>query len=830
MAGLGFALKQTWRDFRSGDLRLLGLAVVVAVAAISSVGFLSDRVARALERDATRLLGADLVVETPVSADQAWLAKAKEGGLQAIRTWRFPSMVGGLNGNLQLAAVKAVEDGYPLRGELRTTRDVLKTDEPTTDSPAIGTAWVDAQLLALTGLSVGDTLSVGRSNLVIDRIITYEPDRGMRFVNVAPRVLIRAEDLSASGLLGPGSRVSHAMLVSGEPAAVKKYQNWLTPQLNKAQQVLSIDSGRPEINRALERANEFLTLVVMIAVLIASVAIALGARRFSQRQQPAIAVMRCCGATQRAVTRLLVTEFVLVALFGSLIGLLIGWFAQLALVNVMQGFIREDLPSIGLMPALQGLYAGFWLLFAFSLPPLQALRRVPAAQILRRDVPPFPLHSIAGYLVAFLGFALLMWWIAGNVRYGFGLAAGFVGAAILFSALGFVALQIVDRMRPLFGHRPAWRFALAGLVRRRAASIAQISALAVGMMAILLLTIVRTDLLQGWQQTLPPDAPNRFLINIQPDQVQPVQQSLASAGVQGLSFYPMVRGRLIELNGQVLRAEDLSSPRAQRLLQRDFNLSYANALPDNQLIVAGAPLEQDAMAVSMEQDVAQLLGMKVGDEVVFEVAGQPVAVKLTSLRKVDWDSMQPNFFAVLSTRALVDQPQTFITALYLPTDKASVTQDLVRQFPNLTVFDVGAMIAQLQSVLDRVSVAIQGLFLFSIFAGAMVLAAALGSSRQERTREAALLRAIGATNAQLAKAQRIELLGVGALAGLMAATGATLAAWALSVWVFEFSMQWSLVPWLLGLAVCMPGAWLAGSVVLRGVLKSPPLLILRNEQ
>ena len=829
MGALGFALKQTWRDFRSGDLRLLGLAVVVAVAAISSVGFLSDRVSRALERDATRLLGADLVVETPAQADQAWLTRAQEGGLRAIRTWRFPSMVGGENGNLQLAAVKAVEDGYPLRGELRTTVDVLEPDGPTTESPAIGKAWVDAQLLALTGLSVGDTLSVGRSRLVIDRIITYEPDRGIRFVNVAPRVLIRAEDLSVSGLLGPGSRVSHAMLLSGEPAAVKQFQNWLTPQLNKAQQILSIDSGRPEINRALERANEFLTLVVMIAVLIASVAVALGARRFSQRQQPAIAVMRCCGATQAAVTRLLVTEFVCVALVGSCVGLLIGWFAQLALVNVMQGFIREDLPSIGLMPALQGLYAGFWLLFAFSLPPLQALRRVPAAQILRRDVPPFPMHSIAGYVVAFLGFALLMWWIAGNVRYGFGLAAGFVIAAILFSLLGFVALQIVDRLRPLLGHRPAWRFALAGLVRRRAASIAQISALAVGMMAILLLTIVRTDLLQGWQQTLPIDAPNRFLINIQPDQVRPVEKSLASAGVQNLAFYPMIRGRLIEINGQVLRAEDLSSPRAQRLLQRDFNLSYADALPDNQAIVAGGALDQNAMAVSMEQAIAELLGMKLGDEVVFEVAGEPVKVTVTSLRKVNWDSMRPNFFAVLSTRALIDQPQTFITSLHLPTDKASVTQDLVRQFPNLTVFDVGAIIAQLQSVLDRVSVAIQGLFLFSIFAGAMVLAAALSASRQERTREAALLRAIGATNEQLSKAQRIELLGIGALAGLMAATGATLAAWALSAWVFEFAMQWSWVPWALGPAICMPGAWLAGSVVLRGVLKSPPLLILRNE-
>ncbi|MCD8503821.1 MAG: ABC transporter permease [Burkholderiaceae bacterium] len=675
---------------------------------------------------------------------------------------------------------------------------------------------------------MGDMLSVGSQNLAIDRVITYEPDRGVQFVNVAPRVLIRAEDLAQSGLLGPGSRVRHSMLVAGDTPAVNAYRDWLKPQLTPAQELVTVNDGRPEITRTLERANEFLTLVVMIAVLIAAVAVA-GARRFSQRQQPAIAVMRCCGATQKSVTQLLVIEFMAVALVGSLVGLAIGWVAQMALVSVMQGFVSEDLPGVGWVPALQGLYAGFWLLFAFSLPPLQALRRVSAAQILRHDVPAFPVQSVAGYVLAFAGFAVLMWWIAGNLRYGFGLAAGFVVAAVLFGLMSFGALKLLNLIRPALGHRPAWRFALAGMVRRKASSVAQISALAVGMMAILLLTIVRTDLLQGWQQTVPPDAPNRFLINIQPDQVPTVRGALVNAGIQNLEFYPMIRGRVIQRNGQEIVAEDFESPRAQRLLQRDFNLSYADALPQNVKLLAGEPLNPAAMELSMEQEVADLLGMGVGDEVVFEVAGQPVPVKITSVRQVDWDSMQPNFFAVLSTAALKDQPQTFITSFHLPADKAPVTQSLIRQFPNLTIFDVGALLAQLQSVLDRVSVAIQGLFVFAILAGAIVLAAALSASRHERMREAALLRAIGATNEQLSRAQRIELLGIGALAGLMAATGATLAAWALATWVFEFSMQWSLTPWLLGLAVCMPGAWLAGSLVLRGVLKSPPLLILRNE-
>ena len=824
-----FALKQTWRDFRAGDLRLLGLAVLVAVAAISSVGFLSDRVARALERDAGQMLGADLVLELPAPASQEWIDQAQQDGLSAIRTWNFPSMVGGASGQLQLASVKAVEQGYPLRGQLRTSTGITEPDAPTAVAPDVGKVWVDGQLLALLGLSVGDTLSVGSQALVIDRVITYEPDRGLQFVNVAPRALIRAEDLAKSGLLGPGSRVRHSMLVAGDAQAVNRFRDWIKPQLTPAQELVTVNDGRPEIARTLERANEFLTLVVMIAVLIAAVAVALGARRFSQKQQPSIAVMRCCGATQASVTKLLAIEFTLVAFAGSLAGLTLGWLAQMALVNLMQGFVSERLPGVGWVPALQGLYAGFWLLFAFSLPPLQALRRVSAAQILRNDVPAFPVQSLAGYVLAFAGFAGLMWWIAGNLRYGFGLAAGFVVAAALFGVLSLGALKLLDLIRPMIGHRPAWRFALAGMVRRKGSSVAQISALAVGMMAILLLTIVRTDLLQGWQRTVPPDAPNRFLINIQPDQVGTVETALKEAGIEDLVFYPMIRGRLIERNGQALDVEDFDSPRAQRLLQRDFNLSYADVLPENAKLVAGRPLDPGAMELSMEQEVADLLGMRVGDDVVFEVAGQPVKVSVSSVRQVDWDSMQPNFFAVLSTAALIDQPQTFITSFHLPAQKAAVTQSLVRQFPNLTIFDIGALLAQLQSVLDRVSVAIQGLFVFAILAGAIVLAAALSSSRHERTREAALLRAIGATNAQLSSAQRIELLGIGALAGLMAATGATIAAWALAVWVFEFSMQWSLTPWLLGPAICMPGAWLAGSLVLRGVLKSPPLLILRNE-
>jgi putative ABC transport system permease protein len=498
------------------------------------------------------------------------------------------------------------------------------------------------------------------------------------------------------------------------------------------------------------------------------------------------------------------------------------------MVQALGGLLGADLPQASIEPALQGVFAGLWLLLAFAWPPLNGLRHVPPSQILRVQQDGIPLQSLMGYALGLSGFSILMWWVANDVKLGIGLAAGFFAAAALFAGLGMLVLWVLSGLRGRLKSFPVLRFALAGVVRRRGATIAQTSALAVGMMAILLLTIVRTDLLAGWQRTLPADAPNRFLINIQTDQVPSIEKTLSEAGLTQVRLSPMVRGRFVALNDRTVSAADYDDARAQRMVEREFNLSYAERLAEPGQIVAGRDLNASRSEVSLEIGLAKSLGLKLGDKLDFDVAGEKIRLEVTSLRRVDWDSMRANFFAITTPAALKDAPQTWMTAFYLPPDRITVTQQLVKQFPNLTVFDVGAILSQLQNILDKVSIAVQGLFLFSVFAGAIVLAAALSATRDERVREAALLRAFGATRRQLAGAQRIELLAVGALAGLLAAGGATLAAWALSHWVFEFDMRFSLWPWALGLSVCMLGAWLAGAVVLRGVLITPPLHILRH--
>ena len=821
------AWRMTLRDARAGELRLLVLAMVIAVAAVASVGFLADRVGAALERDAGQMLGADLVLESDAAIAPEVADEAARRGLAMARTWQFPSMASAGDA-VQLASVKAVEPGYPLRGELRTAAAPGAPEDVRQGVPEPGTAWADAQLLALLGLQVGDALGLGDAQLRVTRVITYEPDRGMQFVNVAPRLLIAASDLPATGLLAPGARVDYHLLAAGEPAAVRDFRDWLADRLQRGQSLDTLESGRPEVRRALDRAQRFLALVALLAVLISAVAVALAARRYALRHQDGTAVMRCLGATRRQVMALLAIEFALVGAAASLAGGALGYLVHQGLVLALGDLIDVQLPAPGWVPAAQGLLAGVWLLLGFAMPPLSRLLDVPPARVLRRDAMGAGHRGIAGYVLGAAGFAALLWWFAGDLRLGAVVSGGFLAAFAVFAAVAALLLALLARVRGAVRGMPALRFALAGVVRRRGATLAQTCALAVGLMALALLAITRTDLIAGWQDTLPPDAPNRFLINIQPDQREAVSARLAEAGLGQAQLWPMIRGRLVAIGERPVSPADYDEPRAKRLVDRDFNLSRAPAVPSHNRIVAGRDLDPAAAEVSIEQGLAQSLGIALGDRLRFDVAGRLIDVSVTSVRRVDWDSMNVNFFALMTPAALDGIDQSWITSFHLPPGQAGLTQGLVRDFPNLTVFDVGAILAQLRSVLDRVAAAVQLLFVFTLAAGVVVLVAALSATRDERVREAALLRALGATRRQLARAQRLELLAVGALAGLLAAAGATAVAWALAKYVFEFELGWRLWPWLACLAGGMLAAWSGGALALRGVLRTPPLVTLRE--
>ncbi len=846
---LGWAM--LGRDRRAGELRLLLLSLVVAVTAMTSVGFFIDRLRSGLERDAAQLLGADLVL----NADQPIAAGVREEaikrGLTIAETVSFTSMAlanadaadqtntdAQAAFKSQLASVKAVSSGYPLRGKLRVAAAPAAPDAIAQDEPAVGTVWVDSALLPALGIKMGDSIQLGDKQFKVDRVITLEPDRSLSFINLAPRVMLPLSDLNATGLIQNGSRVNWRMMFAGSAEAIRDFQKTMQPNLARGQRFESLESGQPRVRSTLDRAGQFLSLVAMLTALLAAVAVALASRRYTQRHLDACAVMRCLGISQADLLGLYVVEFILIGLIGAVLGVLCGYaahFVFIELLGSLAGLQDKGLPQPGLLPALQGFLLGFVLLIGFALPPIVQLRHVPPIRVLRREVG-LPRSSAAlGYIIGIGLFAALMIWAAGNLKIGLLTAGGFAIAFALFALITWLLLKLIGMLRHRVKLQASWRFALASIERRPVAVIVQTVALAVGLMALLLLSVTRSDLVSAWEKAAPPDAPNRFIINIQPDQRADFLRQLQETGLKQYDFYPMVRGRLIAINDEAVGRQnpdpnsvnDEENPRSRG--GREYNLSYSSALPEYNRVVSGSWSGRgETREVSVEEGMAKTLRLKLGDLLTFDVAGQPVQAKVSSVRKLDWDSMHVNFFFLFSPAVLNSMPQTSIAAFHLPPAQADFGNRLVSQFPNITVVDTGAVIAQVQNILEQVVTAIEFLFVFTLAAGLLVLYAALLSSRDERTREAALLRAIGASRRQLLRAQFAEFVSIGVLAGVLAAAGAVAVGYVLATQAFDFPFGIDLKPWVLGAAggalIAVIGGWLG----LRPVLNQPPLASLRD--
>jgi putative ABC transport system permease protein len=835
------SFRMTARDWRAGELRFLLVALIIAVASLSAVGFFIDRMRSSLNRDAHQLLGADLLVngDQPVRAE--WRAEAQRRGLVLADTVTFPSMAQAGEGEAslaQLASVKAVSAGYPLRGQVKVTRDVADVKGVKTDAtPAPGTVWVDANVLTALKTSVGGAIKVGDKSFTIAQIIAAEPDRGPSFANFAPRVMLSMADLAATGLVDNGSRVTYRMQVASPSAndfaPVAQYEQWLKARIAEAGakgvRIESLENGRPEMRATLDRADRFLSLVGLLSAMLAAVAVAMAARRFMLRHLDACAMLRCLGLSQNEVSALYLIEFVLVGLAGSVLGVLVGFGAHYVLLELIGRFISTDLPPVSLLPALQGIATGMLLLVGFALPPVLQLRNVPHNRVIRREQAAPQAMALATYGFGVAAFVALLLWQAGDTRLALLTAVGFLAGFGLFALAGWLGLLSLRRLRGAFDHQ-SWRFAVSALQRRPGATIVQVVSLALGLMALLLLTVVRGDLMGAWRSATPADAPNRFIINIMPDQREQVEQKLVAAGVKDAVLYPMIRGRLTAVNEQPITAATYQADDARRLADREFNLSSMKQMQASNQIVAGKWYEdKPGMAeASVEQGIAKTLRIKLGDTMRFDIAGQIVNARVTSLRKLEWGSMRANFFVIINPQAMKETPQTLMTAFHLPPSGTGLTNALTREFPNLTVIDVSGIISQLQEVLDQVVTAVEFLFLFTLASGVLVLYAALMGSQDERTRESGLLRALGATRRQLSQAQWIEFSLVGGLSGLLAASGAAALGWALATYQFKFEWTFSPVVWMAGVAVGVICAIAGGWLGLRNVLKQPPLQTLRQ--
>jgi putative ABC transport system permease protein len=836
-SAFALALRQTLRDFRAGELRLLLVAVTLAVGALTAVGFFADRLERSLARDARQLLGGDAIVSSDKPTPPSFVDQARARSLSIATTTSFPSMgraPDDKGGVTKLFAVKAVSDGYPLRGRLKLRNAPGAPERDSAGAPEPGTVWVDASLLDALQLKMGDTLLLGDAALKIARIVAIEPDRGAGFMSFAPRVMLGHGDLAATGLIQPASRVTYRLAVAspaGRDSEVSAFVRWAEEQIGKQSlrgiQVESMDSGRPEMRQTLDRAKKFLNLVALLAALLAAVAVAIASRDFAERHLDDCAMLRVLGQPQRSIAGAYAIEFGAVGLLASLLGVALGLAVHNVFVWLLAGLVQADLPPVGVWPALFGIGVGLTLLIGFGLPPVLQLARVPPLRVIRRDVGALKATSLAVLATGAIGFAALLLAVSSDLKLGLIAVGGFAGAVALFALLAWGAVLLLKRAVPE-ASAPRWLvLATRQVAARPAFAVLQVSALAVGLLALVLLVLLRTDLVASWRAATPPDAPNRFVINIQPEQAAAFRQTLDKAGVQRYDWYPMIRGRLVAINGKTITPEAFVSERAKRLAEREFNLSHAAQLPGHNTVSSGRWTADEAGAASVEEGLAQELGLKLGDALTFDIAGMPHESRITSLRKVDWGSMRVNFFVIFPVAQMPGLPTTVITAFRAP-QVAGFDNTLSRDFPNITNVDVSAQIDQVQRVLGQVIRAVEFLFAFTLAAGLVVLFAAVTATREARAREFAVMRAMGAGKLLLGRVQRAELAGVGALAGVLASIAAVVVGWALARYAFEF--QWTASPWV-PLAGGLAGALLAlaaGWWGLRDVLRRPVVETLRR--
>ncbi|HET9048494.1 MAG TPA: FtsX-like permease family protein [Chiayiivirga sp.] len=827
MIGLRMAWRLLRRDLASGEVRVLLAALALAVMAVTAVAFVTERAEKALALEANRLLGGDVVLRADQPIDAAARELAERLDLQQTETWSFPSMLRAGDA-LKLSEVRALGEGFPLRGHYRL-RDA-SGEHDATAIPAPGTVWLSRSGAELLGLELDDRVTLGRSELSISALVLQEPDAAMDYFNVAPRVFLRLDDVAATGLVQEGSRVAYRLIVAGVDGRAQGFVDAMQGRLARGQRLETMADARPEVRRALDQGDRFLGLAALVAVILASIAVAMAARRHSARHLDACAVLRCLGASQARIVAIHVGELVLLGLFGSALGVLGGWMVQALLGHWLGQWLGIALPASGVMPVLQGLGVGFVVLLAFAAPPVLSLRRVPALRVLRRDLGAVEPAAAWAVLAGVCGVGALLWWRAGSPVLALSVLAGFVISFAILAVLAVGLITALQAVRPRL--RGPWRYGLANVSRRRGSSIAQIASLGLGLMAILLLTLVRTDLIGRWQQSIPTDAPNRFIINVQPDQLDGVGQVLRRHGQAEPELFAMIRARLVSVNGVQVSGDTYATQgeRARHLAEREFNLSQAATLraSDNHVVAGTFWAEDDTTPqFSVEEGMARTFGWKLGDIIGFDIAGSHFEAPITSLRRVEWESFRPNFFVVAPAGTLTRHSASYIGAARVMAGDTGLTRDLVAAYPNVSVIDIDQVIAQVRGTADQVSRAVEVVFYFTLLAGVLVLLASISASQDERRMEGSVMRVLGARSRQLRLAHASEFIAIGLIAGWVAAIGAGVVSGLIAVQVFEQAWRpdWKLAALGGGLGVLIVA--LTGLAATRRIARTPPMQSLR---
>ena len=823
------AWQQLFSQYKSGDLRVLLFALVLAVTSITAVNFFTNRIAQHLNSEGGMLLGGDLVVISDHQLPSSYAALATQYGLQAAPTLEFASMA--INGESnQLAEIKSVSNGFPLRGDLGVQFTLDKTAQSVQGIPKKGEVWIEPRLANAIHIKLGDKLELGASKLVVAGFLTREPSRGGDMFSFAPRLMMNSDDVPATELIQFGSRVKYQFLVAGAPQKVQQFLDAVTPKLQRGERVQDLKNARPEIKSALDKAETFLGLSAMVSVVLSVVAMLLASAPFVARSLETAALLRCFGASKSAIQTIMLQQTALLALVGAVLGCALGFLVQSGLAYFAGRLFLESLPAPNYLPVLIGTVMSFAILFAMMWPHIQAIKNVPTMRILRSDVESKPSKAWLYYLPVAVVIAALILWLAKTWALAGAFLAGIFAICVVAGALAYVLSNALNKFSQNASNS-AVGLGLANLKRRLGLTIAQIIGFSLGVMVIMLLLMIKNDLMQSWAKSLPVNAPNRFIINIQPAQVPQVNAFANDIGIHNPQAFAMIRGRLIAKNKQALKESMFNDERAKRLLTREFNLSSAATMQSDNKLLQGRwwrTDEANAPLLSLEEDIAKALDIKLNDVLTYDIAGSKIDLTVISIRKVEWDSMRANFFAVTPPNTLEKFPSSYMTAFYLPKNQDNALNLLLQKFPNFTVIDVASIMNQVRDIMQKMSLAIGFVFTFCIIAGLVVLYAALVATREARIRESAMLRVLGASKAQAALALLTEFACIGAVAATVAIIVASSLAYYLSQFVLDIPYQFNISLALSALLAALILVPLAAWWVIRGHLNVPPKQLLNS--
>lgn len=825
MNRFSLAIRLLFRDGRSGELTLLVLALIIAVTSSTAISLFADRLHRTMSSQAADFLAADLVITSSEEIPTSWLEEAKNLNLKQARTAEFSTVLIE-NDEMLLAGIKAVSSQYPLRGKLKTSQLDLSVETIKQQGPKAGEAWVEKRILNTLKLELGNELIVGEKKLAVTELLTYEPDKRGDLYSLSPRVMINDADLKATQVLKPGSHVHYFFQFTGTTESLAKFRQWIKPQLNPSQRLMDIHEDRPELGSALNRAERYLGLSSIVVIIIAGVAIAMASRRYSERHFNSAAIMRCLGCKQNEILRLYFYQFLALGLSASAIGCLFGWFAQEMLFYLLADILPIKVVAPGLIAMVLGFLTGLAILFGFALPPLLRLKKVSPLRVLRRDLDPLPSSAWFVYALAISLVAVLIWRYTQDFKMTTTIIGGGLLTVLVAGTLIYLILTQSRKLLPKM--KLSWRFGMQGLLRTPKTTVSQILAFSITLLAMILSFTVRNNLIDDWQKQLPENAPNYFVLNVFPQQVESFKQQLKQKNNDDAQFYPVVRGRLVKINDIAVQQLVSKDSQGERATHRDLSLTWTQELPKDNKTISGQWPVTEKGKVSIEQKLAKSLQVKLGDKLTFTLGSQQIHAQVSHIRSVRWDTMKPNFYMVFSPETLTNFSTTYITSFYLSEENKGLLNELVKKYSAITILEVDTILKQFKSILTQLTAAINYLLYFALLAGFTVLFAAVYSTLDNRIQEGALMRTLGANRALLRKAHIIEFSLLGLVSGVIAVLLSELLVYALYTFVFHLNYQinwllWVGVPFISTFCVALVGYW-----GVRGVVNQSPMQVLRE--